>query len=80
MKVSRQKSFVLFVLLCMSMKTFLYENSRWHCSYMDLRESMRGFAKVFCDGLLVQLAAKLFCLETFMVDGSCLIDGARDWQ
>ena len=34
---------------------------------MDLKESMWDFAKVFCEGLHVQLAAKLFCLENFMV-------------
>ena len=34
---------------------------------MDLRESMRDSAKVFREGLHVQLATKLFYLETFMV-------------
>ena len=34
---------------------------------MDLRESMWDSAKVFHEGLHVQLAAKLFCLENFMV-------------
>ena len=33
---------------------------------MDLRESMRGSVK----GVRVQLAAKLFCFETFMVYGN----------
>ena len=37
---------------------------------MDLRESMRDSVKVFCKGLRVQLATKLFCLETFMVYGT----------
>ena len=34
---------------------------------MDLRESMWDSVKFFCEGLHIQLAAKLFCLETFMV-------------
>ena len=39
---------------------------------MDLREIMWDSVKVFHEGLHVQLAAKLFCLETFMVYGiSC---------
>ena len=46
-------------------KTFLYESSRWCCLSMDLRDSVN----VFHEGLHVQLAAKLFCLETFMVCG-----------
>ena len=36
---------------------------------MDLRESMWDTTKVFCEGLRIQLAAKFFCLETFMVYG-----------
>ena len=48
-------------------KTFLYKGSRWCCSNMDLRESMWDSVKVFREGLLIQLSAKLFCLETFMV-------------
>ena len=43
-------------------ETFLYENSRWHCSNMDLTESMRDSTKVFCEDLHVQLAMKLFYL------------------
>ena len=31
---------------------------------MDLRESMWDSAKVFHEGLRVQLTVKLFCLET----------------
>ena len=53
----------------MSAKLF-YENLRWRYSDMDLRESMWDSVKVFCEDLLVQLATKLFCLETFMVYGS----------
>ena len=41
-----------------------------HCSSMDLRESMRDSVKVFCEGLHIQLATKLFCLETFMAYGN----------
>ena len=33
---------------------------------MDLRESMRDSPKFFHQGLCVPLAAKLYCLETFM--------------
>ena len=51
-------------------ETFLYESSRWHCSNVDLRESMRDSTKVFHKGLHVQLATKLFCLKTFLVYGS----------
>ena len=51
-------------------ETFLYEISRWHCSYVqDLKESTRGSVKVFHKGLRVQLAVTLFCLESFMVYG-----------
>ena len=39
---------------------------------MDLRESMRDSTKFFREGLCVQLAAKLFCLETFMAYGTSL--------
>ena len=34
---------------------------------MALRESMWDSVKVFREGLRIQLAVKLFCLETFMV-------------
>ena len=34
---------------------------------MDLSKSMRDSIKFFCEGLHVQLAAKLFCLETFFM-------------
>ena len=36
---------------------------------MDLRESMWDSTKVLCEGLHVQLAAKLFCHETFIMYG-----------
>ena len=68
MKVLRQKSFTVFSFLRVR-ETFLYESSRWCCSNMDLRESMWDSVKVFCEGLHVQLAAKLFCLKIFMVYG-----------
>ena len=64
MKVSRQKIFAVFAVFTWSAK-LLYESSRWHCS--DLRESIWDSAKFFREGLRVQLAAKLFCLKTFMV-------------
>ena len=67
MKVLRQKSFVVFAVFTWFRKTALHESSRWRCSNMDLRESMWDSAKVFREGLHVQFAAKLFCLETFMV-------------
>ena len=35
---------------------------------MDLRK-YEGFCEIFCEGLCVQLAMKLFCLETLMVYG-----------
>ena len=39
---------VLWLLLFLHVrKTFLYVSSRWHCSNMDKRESMRDSAKVF---------------------------------
>ena len=81
MKVSRQKSFVVFVLLCMSMKLF-YMKIQVGTVHIWILEKvrMRVPQKFFHDGLLVQLAAKLFCLETFMVYSSYLIDGAIDWQ
>ena len=47
-------------------RSYIIYGSMWHCSYMDLRESMRGSVK----GLCVQLATKLFCLESFMVYGN----------
>ena len=50
----------------------LYENLRWRCSNMDLRESMWDSAKVFRNGLCVQLAVKLFCLKTFVVYGNTM--------
>ena len=50
-------------------QNFLYENSRWLCSNMDLRESMWDSAKVFYEDLCVQLAEKHFCHEIFMVYG-----------
>ena len=54
-------------------ETFLYESSRWRCSNMDdLRESMRDSAKVSHKGLCVQLAVKLFCIETFMAYSNTL--------
>ena len=53
------EKFAVFVLFAVR-ETFLYEGSRCCCSNMDLRESMR-------EGLHVQLAAKLFCLEIFMI-------------
>ena len=65
MKVSKKKSFVAFMLFCMFAKLFLYESSRWHCSNTDLRESMRDSAKVFCEGLCVQLAMKFFLPQNF---------------
>ena len=48
-------------------RNLLYESLRLHCSNMDLRESLWDSAKFFCEGLRVQLATKLFYLETFMV-------------
>ena len=71
MKVLRQKSFTFLCLLHVH-KTFLYESSRWHCSNMDLRESIRDSAKVFF--VCVQLAMKLFCLKTCTVYGILLIN------
>ena len=61
----RQKSFTVFTLFYMSMKLFYMKVQDGACSNMDLRESMRGSAKItFCEGLRVQLATKLFCLES----------------
>ena len=47
MKVSRQKSFVVFALYRMSAKLFCMKVQDGGCSSMDLRESMRDSAKVF---------------------------------
>ena len=70
MKVSMQKKFAVFTLFACP-QNILYESSRWRYSSMDLRESMRDSAKVFHKGLHVQITAKLFCLKTFMVYGTC---------
>ena len=40
---------------------FLYETSRWRCSSMDLRESMRDSVKVSS-----QRSACITCRETFL--------------
>ena len=34
------------------------------------KRKYEGFRKFFCKGLSVQLAVKLFCLETFIVYGN----------
>ena len=68
MKVSRQK--VSRFLACP--RNFLYENLRWGCSNMDLRESIWDSAKDFCEGLRVQLAEKLFCQSlAHVISSSC---------
>ena len=67
MKVLRQKRFVVFVLFA-CVRNFLYESSRWRCSNMDFKRKYEGFCESFFhEGLRVQLAGKLFFLETFMV-------------
>ena len=69
MKVSRQKSFAVFALFCMSAKFFI-------CKFkmtLFIYGFKRGSAKAFHEGLRVQLAAKLFCLETFMAYGMRLL-------
>ena len=68
MKVSRLKSFAFFALyacpqnfLILKFKMVLFKYG-FKTKY-NIRESARNFCKV----LRVQLATKLFCLETFMV-------------
>ena len=72
MEVSRQKSFAVFTLFACP-RNFLYDSSRWLCSYMDLRESMRGSMKVSLQRSACITCAKLFCLVTFIVYGICVI-------
>ena len=67
-KVSRQKSFKVFVVFCVPAKLFYMKvQDAWRCLIMDLRETMWDSTKVFCEDLCVQVVAKLFDLETFMV-------------
>ena len=64
MQVLRQKSFTIFVLFACP-GNFLYESSRWHCSCMDLRESMRGSAKVFLQRSLCTTGCETFWPQNF---------------
>ena len=68
MKVLRQTSFTVFTVFCMSAKLFNMKVQDG-AVIMDLRESMWDSEKVILQSLHVQLAAKLFCLETFKVYG-----------
>ena len=69
MKVSRQKSFVVFTVFTWS--AFLYESSRWRCSNVDLRESMWDSASFFANvcvySLLRNFSASKLLWYTVMI-------------
>ena len=62
-KVSRFSWFFV----CPQKLFYMKVQDAWRCLIMDLRETMWDSTKVFCEDLCVQVVAKLFDLETFMV-------------
>ena len=68
MKVSRQKHFAVFAVFCMSTKLFyIMALSRYGFKIKYVCGIPRN---IFHKDLRVQLATKLFCLETFMAYGT----------
>ena len=61
MKVSRQNSFAIVTLFCMSVKLFYMKIQDGTVHYMDSRQSMRGSVKVFS-----RRSAYTICHETFL--------------